>query len=62
MKQNRFASKVFWIGILSAIALALKSFGVVTVDDQLISGVVDAVFTALTIFGIANDPTSKSSF
>jgi phi LC3 family holin len=60
--QNRLKSKVFWIAVLSAIAMLLKAFGVFEISDQVINSIVDVVFSALTVFGIANNPTDKNNF
>lgn len=62
MKQNRLTSKVFWVAILSAVALILKAFGVYEIEDSTISIIVDTVFSILTIFGIANNPTDAEKF
>jgi uncharacterized membrane protein len=60
--QNRLMSKVFWVGILSIIALTLKTFGVYTIDDQLISKFVDIIFSALGLLGVYNNPTDKNNW
>ena len=60
--QNRLKSKVFWIAILSAIAMILKAFGIYEIDDTLIATIVDTVFSVLVIFGVANNPTNPTGF
>lgn len=60
--QNRLKSKVFWVSILSAVALVLKAFGLYEIDDQMISITVDTIFSILVIFGVANNPTNPKGF
>lgn len=60
--QDRLKSKVFWIGVLSIIALTLKTFGIYTIDDQLISKFVDIIFSALGLLGVYNNPTDKNNW
>lgn len=60
--QNRLKSKVFWVSVISAIALILKALGIYEIEDTTISIIVDTVFSVLTIFGIANNPTNKTGF
>lgn len=60
--QNRLKSKVFWVGIISAIALMLKSLGVYEIEDATVSAIADAVLALFTIFGVFNNPTSKSKY
>lgn len=56
--QNRLKSKVFWIAILSAIALVLKAFGLYEISDEAISNLVNAIFGIVAIFGVINNPTN----
>lgn len=60
--QSRLKSKVFWVGIISAAALALKSLGVYEIEDANISVIADAILAFFTIFGVINNPTSKTKF
>jgi phi LC3 family holin len=60
--QSRLKSKVFWVAILSAIAMILRAFGVYDLDNATIDSVVYTVFSILTIFGIANNPTNPDGF
>lgn len=60
--QNRFKSKVFWVAILSAIAMILKAFGLYEIDNSTIDMLVNTVFSILVVFGIGNNPTNPQGF
>ena len=60
--QNRLKSKVFWVAILSAIAMILNAFGLFTIDNATIEALVNSIFSVLIIFGIGNNPTNPSGF
>lgn len=62
----RIQNKMFWLAIIPAILVAVKSiadiFGV-TIDISVLSGklvsAVEAIFVVLAILGIVVDPTTK---
>lgn len=60
--QNRLKSKVFWVAIISAIAMVLRAFGVYDLDNAAIDSIVYVILSILTIFGIANNPTNPKGF
>ena len=60
--QNRLKSKVFWVGILSAVAMLIKTVFDIDIDTEWINTGVDAVFMILAAFGVANNPTNKEGF
>ncbi len=60
--QNRFKSKVLWIGIITQVLSILIALGVI---DMGVSGQVEAVLVSIcelfVSFGILNNPTSKNT-
>lgn len=60
--QNRFKSKVLWIGIITQVLSILIALGVI---DTGMSGQVEAVLVSIcelfVSFGILNNPTSKNT-
>lgn len=71
MKINwkvRIQNKIFWLAIIPAVLVAIKSiadvFGV-SIDITVLSGklvsVVEAIFAVLAIMGIVVDPTTKGA-
>ena len=63
MDQNRLKSKVVWLAILAQVVVVLQLTHAVSQGEiDIIKGVVVAVLEALTIFGVLNNPTSKTGF
>lgn len=71
MKINwkvRIQNKMFWMTIIPAVLVAIKSiadvFGI-SIDVSVLSGklvsVVEAIFVVLAIMGIVVDPTTKGA-
>ena len=60
--QNRLKSKVFWVGIVSIIALVGKTFGWYELPEGVADTVANVILTVLGIFGVANNPTSSDKF
>ena len=60
--QNRLKSKVFWAGIIGAIGLLLKAFGIYEVPDQTADLILSVIMGLITTFGVANNPTNKNGF
>lgn len=60
--QNRFKSKVLWIGIITQVLSILIALGVI---DMGVSGQVETVLVSIcelfVSFGILNNPTSKNT-
>lgn len=63
MEQNRFLSPVVWSTITAQILALLVTLGVI---DTGLSASIDAVIASilqlLVVFGVLNNPTSKTSF
>ena len=57
--QNRFKSPVFWIGIISIIALSFKTFGIYEFSNDLTDATTNFVLSLLSAFGVINNPTNK---
>jgi len=63
MDQNRLKSKVVWLAILAQVVVVLQLTHAVSQGEiDIIKGVVVAVLETLTIFGVLNNPTSKTGF
>jgi uncharacterized membrane protein len=60
--QNRLKSKVFWVSILSALALLLRAFGVYELPEGAIDIIANIILAIATAFGVANNPTNKNGF
>jgi uncharacterized membrane protein len=60
MSQNRWKSKVVWIGILSQVLIVIGVFVPSISDPVKIVGA--AIIEGLTLFGLLNDPTNKTGF
>jgi len=59
--QNRFKSPVLYTSLIAALALILKAFGVVVIDDATLSTVTSVVLGLLVAVGVVNNPTSNTS-
>ncbi|MCM1367999.1 MAG: phage holin family protein [Roseburia sp.] len=57
--KERIKSVGFWVGMISAVFLALGSFGV-EIGDDTASAVINAVCSILVMFGIVSAPQSAS--
>lgn len=60
--QNRLKSKVFWVGIVSIVALVGKTFGWYELPEGVADTAANVVLTVLGMFGVANNPTSPDKF
>jgi len=59
--QNRWKSPVLYTSLIAALALILKAFGVVVIDDATLSTVTSVVLGLLVAIGVVNNPTSSTS-
>lgn len=55
--KERIKSTGFWVGLLGSVFLILGAFGV-EIGDETASAVVNAVCSALVLFGIVTPPKS----
>ena len=62
MKQCRWKSPIFWTGIISIIAMGLKTFGIYEIDNHTLDIIINLVLSLLSAFGVANNPTDKTNF
>lgn len=60
--QNRLKSKVFWIGIVSIVALVGQTFGWYELPNETAEIVANVILVILGAFGVANNPTSPDKF
>ena len=58
MDKSRLLSIPFWVGIVSAVALGLKVFGIEFPESQ-VTELVYAIFALLAAFGVATNPSSN---
>ncbi len=59
--QNRFKSPVLYTSLIAAIALILKAFGIIVIDDVTLSTITSVVLGLLVALGVVNNPTSTTS-
>jgi len=59
--QNRWKSPVLYTSLIAALALILKAFGVVVIDDVTLSTVTSVVLGLLVAIGVVNNPESSTS-
>lgn len=61
MKQSRWTSKVLWVSATSIIIGTLVGVGVISpTESEKINIVITAILNLLGIFGVINNPESKS--
>lgn len=61
--QNRLKSKVVWASIVSAVLSILVATGIIDAgQSEAVTAIATTVLSALTVFGILNNPTSGTSF
>lgn len=59
MKQNRWKSKVLWLGLAAQVLSILVMVEVIDISQsEAIEALVSAVLTVLGAFGVVNDPTT----
>ena len=64
-KQNRFKSKAAWAAAAALLLFILKTYGFLApigLTEESYKELTTLIFTALTAFGIFNDPTNNSNF
>lgn len=64
MEQNRFKSWALWVSLAGALWVILSAFGiteVIGITETEWNTLLDAIGTVLIVFGVVNNPTSKSS-
>jgi len=59
--QNRWKSPVLYTSLIAALALVLKAFGVVVIDDATLSTVTSVVLGLLVAIGVVNNPENPSA-
>lgn len=63
MNQNRFLSPVVWSAATAQLLTLLVTLGIIdTGMSQAIEALIVTLLELLTVFGVLNNPTSKSSF
>ena len=63
MTQNRFKSKVFWVGIVSIIVLVGGNYGlwdVIGMTSDTFQALANLVFATLGAIGVLNNPTDAN--
>ena len=59
MKQNRWKSKVLWLGLVAQVLSILVMVEVIDINQsEAIETLVSVVLTVLSTFGVVNDPTT----
>lgn len=63
MNQKRFLSPVVWSAAAAQLLALLVTLGIIdTGMSQAIEALIVTLLELLTVFGVLNNPTSKSSF
>lgn len=63
MNQNRFLSPVVWSAAAAQLLALLVTLGIIdTGMSQAIEALIVTLLELLTVFGVLNNPTSKSNF
>jgi len=63
MEQSRWASPVFWGGVISAILSVLVAMQVINLEQsEAIKAAVVAILAVVGIFAAANNPVNKTGF
>lgn len=63
MEQNRFLSPVVWSTIAAQVLALLVTLGVIDTGlSEAIDAVIATVLQLLVVFGVLNNPTSKTNF
>lgn len=61
MEQNRLRSKIVWLAVLAQLILIIGFVVPIEISDT-VKIIATAVIEILTIFGVLNNPTSKTNF
>jgi len=64
MTQNRFKSKVFWMGIVSIIVLVGSNYGLwgaIGMTSETFQTLANLILATLGVIGVINNPTEKTS-
>lgn len=59
--KERLKNAGFWVSLISSVFLILGAFGV-EIADETASSVINAVCSALVVFGIISDPTTGKGY
>ena len=63
MVQNRWKSKVLWLGIVSIVLSVLLRFGNITLaDSEFITQMVNTLLDILGIVGVVNNPIDGTNW
>lgn len=63
--QSRWRSKAAWASVAALVLFILKNYGLLTpigLTEDGYNELTTLILTVLTVFGIFNNPTDKSSF
>ena len=61
MEQSRWKSPALYASIISFIVLMLNLSGIVAIDNTTLDAIINSILSLLIIFGIVNNPTSKTT-
>jgi len=59
--QSRWSSPVLYTSLIAALALVLKAFGIIVIDDVTLSTITSVVLGLLVAFGVVNNPENSNS-
>lgn len=63
-EQNRFKSWALWVSVAGAVWVILSAFGIpeqIGLTESAFNTVLDAIGSVLIMFGVVNNPTSKTT-
>lgn len=59
--KERIKNAGFWVSLISSVFLILGAFGI-EIGDEVASSIINAVCSALVVFGIISDPTTGAGY
>lgn len=65
MKQSRYKSKVFWLGILSILFLLMSNYGlydIIRMPEGIFREIINTLCVMFGLIAVGNNPTNKIGF
>jgi uncharacterized membrane protein len=65
MKQSRYKSKIFWLGVLSILFLLMSNYGlydVIQMPEGTFREIINTLCVMFGVFAVGNNPTDKEHF
>ena len=63
MNQDKLKSKVVWLAVLAQVVIIAQVTGILTISEiEIVNTGATAIIQILVLFGILNNPNSKTNF